>query len=51
MGEKGCFKSRLEESSEAVVEGTGLLGTAVDLVGGLGFDGFTQMNIVNAQEL
>ena len=50
-GDKGLFQIEIEESSEAVVEGTGLLGTAVELVGGLGFEGFTQMNIVNAQEL
>ena len=50
-GDKGLFHVEIAESSEATVEGTGILGTAVELVGGLGFEGFTQMNIVNAQEL
>ena len=50
-GGNSLFHIELEESSEAFVEGTGLLGSAVELVGGLGFDGFTQMNIVNAEEL
>lgn len=45
------FHIELEEQSTTDVSGTGLLGEATELVGSLGFSGFTQMNLVQSEEL
>lgn len=41
----------LSESAEATIEGQSTLGGITDLVGALGFDGFTEMDISQSQEL
>lgn len=41
----------LSESAEATIEGQSTLGGITDLVGALGFDAFTEMDISQSQEL
>ena len=41
----------LSESATATIEGQSTLGGITDLVGSLGFDGFTEMDISQSQEL
>ena len=41
----------LSESAEATIEGQSTLGGITDLVGALGFDGFTEMDISQSQAL
>ena len=41
----------LSESAEATIEGQSTLGGLTDLVGALGFDGFTEMDISQSQDL
>ncbi len=50
-GDSSLFTIEVAESSTVEIEGTGPLGGVTELVGNLGFDGFTEMNIVESEEL
>ena len=45
------FSIEVAESATAEISGSGPLGEVTDLVGNLGFGGFTEMNIVESEEL
>ncbi len=50
-GNSSLFTIDVSESSTVEIEGAGALGDVTNLVGNLGFDGFTEMNIVESEEL
>ena len=50
-GNGSLFTIEVEESSTVEIESAGPLGEVAELVGNLGFDGFTEMNIVESEEL
>ena len=47
----GSFPVEFTEVAEASIEGTGPIGSWIELVSDLGFDSFTEMDISNSQEL
>lgn len=51
LGCTGSFPVAFSETAEASIDGTGPIGSWIELVSDLGFDSFTEMDISNSAEL